>query len=882
MALPVRYSKNEIIEAYKGLQIARPENINDSLLVSDSQITPVNLSRHTPISGNLNSNFKKRVVNNNKKSKSTPVKGGGGAHGVHATQSAHAPHAAPAPDWDNHSGWAQRFKKGDDLFNRKVASKPVSRPVSRPASRPATPTTPTTPPKGLLNRPSKKAVDGVQQPQQVVQQPQQHAPPQPPPQPLSDWVYRDPSGSLQGPFNPDTMQQWFLSAYFPPSLLVSRVDSETFIPLDELLARVADRSQPFHSAIVVDVNKLYHPQPQPQPQLQRLAATDSAGPSPVSTPFARPLWASGSGSGSPMVDVEQHHQQQQQTKEEILLALRHRDLLEQQQQQQHQQQQQQFIQHQLLHQQAAAQQQQQQQELHVWQLQQQAQQEAQKQAQEQAQEQLAHTHLRDDADLSVAVEAPESTVDSGSIAEESVMSPIKTPPSVAVAPVAPVAPVAQVQGVEPVQAVHPQHSHSQPLSGRGGVNVVTQAELERVQRGVNGGGVGSGRDIAPHHSSDSPKMSVSLGDVLEKQGGHTNTHTTYPPKKAAPAPWAAQAQVQTENVREKTTPSLKEIQEAEARQSAAKKQAQAQRSAAQKQQQQPSARVDDVLPGTLNWGLASSGSGASQQAHNGSNTNSKDITSTSTSTPPAWGGSSLGQKKNLRQIQEEEEAKEREVQRKNVATAQAHAAARGYAASAQRTAQLNGMTGANANANANPNPNANIGNGAWTVVQGSGVKPGAVASQGSGLGSQTQSGAPAKTAKASNTPAKTAATPAAPTPSVSVPASIAQGSNVREPGAPSEEFVKWCKGSMTGLNGTTADEILPILLSFDIEKPDLELIQDMVYASSSTMDGRRFASEFARKRKEDAKGVTGLTGTATTTKAPQETFKVVQKKKKRV
>lgn len=61
----------------------------------------------------------------------------------------------------------------------------------------------------------------------------------------------------------------------------------------------------------------------------------------------------------------------------------------------------------------------------------------------------------------------------------------------------------------------------------------------------------------------------------------------------------------------------------------------------------------------------------------------------------------------------------------------------------------------------------------------------------------------------------------------------------------------------------------------------------MIYASSSTMDGRRFASEFARKRKEDAKGVSSfgipdLTKAGVSSKPPQESFKVVQKKKKRV
>ena len=38
----------------------------------------------------------------------------------------------------------------------------------------------------------------------------------------------------------------------------------------------------------------------------------------------------------------------------------------------------------------------------------------------------------------------------------------------------------------------------------------------------------------------------------------------------------------------------------------------------------------------------------------------------------------------------------------------------------------------------------------------------------------------------------------------------------------------------------------------DISQPaTLELIQEVIYANSTTMDGRRFASEFASKRKAD-------------------------------
>lgn len=89
------YSKTELIETYKNLDIAAPDNIADSVLLSATKQIPANLSTKVPPTGQLNSHLKKRVANNQKKQK-TPSK----------------------PDWDNHSGWASRFKKSDDLFNK--------------------------------------------------------------------------------------------------------------------------------------------------------------------------------------------------------------------------------------------------------------------------------------------------------------------------------------------------------------------------------------------------------------------------------------------------------------------------------------------------------------------------------------------------------------------------------------------------------------------------------------------------------------------------------------------------------------------------------------------------------------------------------------------
>ena len=89
-----------------------------------------------------------------------------------------------------------------------------------------------------------------------------------------------------------------------------------------------------------------------------------------------------------------------------------------------------------------------------------------------------------------------------------------------------------------------------------------------------------------------------------------------------------------------------------------------------------------------------------------------------------------------------------------------------------------------------------------------------------------------------------------------------------------------------------------MLLSFPLD-PDpstVEIISDLIYASSTTLDGRRFASEFVSKRKADAvsrpKGVSASGAAKTVSIAdvvktqpkPAQNewggFKVVNKKKK--
>ena len=53
-----------------------------------------------------------------------------------------------------------------------------------------------------------------------------------------------------------------------------------------------------------------------------------------------------------------------------------------------------------------------------------------------------------------------------------------------------------------------------------------------------------------------------------------------------------------------------------------------------------------------------------------------------------------------------------------------------------------------------------------------------------------------------------------------------------------------------------------MLLTFPLD-PDsstMEIISDLIYANSTTLNGRRFAAEFVNKRKADAKGSAGSSG----------------------
>ncbi|PGH08710.1 hypothetical protein AJ79_05901 [Helicocarpus griseus UAMH5409] len=280
------------------------------------------------------------------------------------------------------------------------------------------------------------------------------------------------------------------------------------------------------------------------------------------------------------------------------------------------------------------------------------------------------------------------------------------------------------------------------------------------------------------------------------------------------APWAKETSEAPKG------PSLKEIQEAEARKAAKLEEAAAaarRALAEQERANQPPAPTPG-LPSTANW--ASAGSPATPPSAAGS-VWAKPLGGKAQPGVPA-----SAPKKTLAQIQKEEEARKQRLAAAAAANnAQAAAAHSPVASAGKRYADLAGKVAP---------PTAP--SGAWTTV-GAGGKPKPPPT--APTGPRTIPVAPAPKPR----PVVTTTRPSALGP--------AQTTNTSKP---TEELMKWAKNALgKGLNSSiNVDDFVQQLL---LLPPETEIISDSVYANSQTLDGRRFAEEFVRRRKLADKGI---------------------------
>jgi len=314
------------------------------------------------------------------------------------------------------------------------------------------------------------------------------------------------------------------------------------------------------------------------------------------------------------------------------------------------------------------------------------------------------------------------------------------------------------------------------------------------------------------------------------------------------------------------TLSLRDIQEAEAKKIDARKVAERERERLARAAA-PAPVMEESQQFTTSWGLPTSQTGAAR------NNQQKETASPSATTfnPPVWTNSTKSQpnKKSMKEIQEEEE-RQKKIAFKDTAAA----IKKPYAENTNKLA-----------------PSVPAPGSAWTIVGPSGKNP-------TGLAAAPRPPLvlPSSTLNMSGSPSAARANGLRSSTTSTVKATSVED----HPVAPSHDFLKWLSDSLKGLNSSVnVEEIMSMLLSFPVD-PDpstAEIISEMIYASSTMLDGRRFATEFVSRRKMDAvsrpktAGMVGSVGKpvsiADVVKAqPKPTqqewggFKVVNKKKK--
>ncbi|KAG2754517.1 hypothetical protein P692DRAFT_201837583 [Suillus brevipes Sb2] len=273
---------------------------------------------------------------------------------------------------------------------------------------------------------------------------------------------------------------------------------------------------------------------------------------------------------------------------------------------------------------------------------------------------------------------------------------------------------------------------------------------------------------------------------------------------------------------------LREIQEAEAKKAEARKIAERER-LARALVSTPPAVVDDAQPFTASWGLPTSQTGVRAAV----TPRSGEAVATPAASAPVWTSTSTAPaKKTMKEIQEEEERRKKMGLKDSMA---ATAARRGYA---ETTFKTNAPV---------PTPAPAPG-----LVPAPTPRPNGMTARST---SQTFTKAAAAPSRVDDTP--------------------------------------WLSDTLKGLNSSIMEDMTQMLLSFPLD-PDpstSEIISDLIYANSTTLDGRRFAAEFVKRRRASGTAGPGPNGngkvsiadvvkTAPRAAQPEWGFKVVNKKKK--
>lgn len=136
------------------------------------------------------------------------------------------------------------------------------------------------------------------------------------------WVYLDPQGQVQGPWSGLEMHDWYKASFFTADLSVKKVEDSEFEPLGQLIRRIGNSREPFL------VPQIGVPHGAPSTQAPFAAATPTSAPQggTVQPPFAGAFPSFGT-----TLTAEQQNNLERRKQEEQYLMARQREFLAQQQ-----------------------------------------------------------------------------------------------------------------------------------------------------------------------------------------------------------------------------------------------------------------------------------------------------------------------------------------------------------------------------------------------------------------------------------------------------------------------------------------------------------------------------------------------------------------------
>lgn len=138
------------------------------------------------------------------------------------------------------------------------------------------------------------------------------------------WIYRDPSGNMQGPWSGLEMHDWYKAGFFSPELQVKKLEDTDYEPLAQLIRRIGNSREPF---LVPQIGIPHGP-----PTTLPTSGTATAAVAPAATPSsAQPPFASSFPSFGTTLSAEQQNALERRKQEEQYLMARQKEHLAQQQ-----------------------------------------------------------------------------------------------------------------------------------------------------------------------------------------------------------------------------------------------------------------------------------------------------------------------------------------------------------------------------------------------------------------------------------------------------------------------------------------------------------------------------------------------------------------------